>query len=252
MSHSLDWGQYGSLQLGDFNGAKSAVASFEEMAEKTKHARAASGAALTKARYIVETEEWKVQPVAENASNETLFANGLSAVKTNDMATAEKMRDRLDSKAPARMSAPSASVRGGADAHADHGAVPPAPAPSAVTDGGKSIRIMERELTALIVLSKGQTDAAIAALKEAVQIEETMRPPNGSADPIKPSHELLGEVLLQAGRHAEAADAFDACLVRMPNRAHSLRGSARAHAAAGHKDVAAQREATLRSFWKGR
>ena len=46
-----------------------------------------------------------------------------------------------------------------------------------------------------------------------------MRPPNGAADPVKPSHELLGEVLLQAGKAAEAAAAFDACLLRMPNRA---------------------------------
>ena len=37
-----------------------------------------------------------------------------------------------------------------------------------------------------------------------------MRPPNGAADPIKPSHELLGEVLLRAGKPEEAAAAFDA------------------------------------------
>ena len=37
-------------------------------------------------------------------------------------------------------------------------------------------------------------------LREAVTIEESMRPPNGAADPIKPSHELLGEVLARAGQ----------------------------------------------------
>jgi hypothetical protein len=79
-----------------------------------------------------------------------------------------------------------------------------------------------------------------------------MRPPNGAADPVKPSHELLGEVLLQVGQPAEAAAAFDTCLVRMPNRARSLQGSANAHAAAGHKDLAAERLATLKSFWKGK
>ena len=60
-----------------------------------------------------------------------------------------------------------------------------------------------------------------------------MRPPNGAADPVKPSHELLGEVLLQAGKPADAAAAFDASLLRMPNRARSLMGAARAYAAAG-------------------
>jgi hypothetical protein len=89
-------------------------------------------------------------------------------------------------------------------------------------------------------------------LREAVAIEESMRPPNGAADPVKPAHELLGDVLLQVGQPADAAAAFDACLLRMPNRARSLHGSAKAHAAAGHGDVAAERYATLRSFWKGK
>ena len=79
-----------------------------------------------------------------------------------------------------------------------------------------------------------------------------MRPPNGAADPIKPSHELLGEVLLRAGKPADAAAAFDACLLRMPNRARSLMGAARAYAAAGKAAAADARFKTLMSFWKGK
>ena len=79
-----------------------------------------------------------------------------------------------------------------------------------------------------------------------------MRPPNGAADPIKPSHELLGEVLLRAGKAKEAAAAFDACLLRMPNRARSLMGAAQAHAAAGNATAAAARHWTLMRFWKGK
>jgi tetratricopeptide (TPR) repeat protein len=120
------------------------------------------------------------------------------------------------------------------------------------SDAGKGVRIMHKELQALIAQAKGQGDQAIALLKEAVQIEETMRPPNGAADPIKPSHELLGEVLLQAGKPAEAAAAFDTTLLRMPNRARALMGGAKAYAAAGNRDLAAQRTATLNSFWKGK
>jgi hypothetical protein len=37
----------------------------------------------------------------------------------------------------------------------------------------------------------------------------------------------------------------------MPNRARSLMGAVRAHAAAGHRDVAEARYKTLKSFWKG-
>jgi tetratricopeptide (TPR) repeat protein len=247
MAHSGDWGQYGFLQLGDYAGARTRMDIFAQMAETTKHARAASALALQKARYIIETEEWKVQPVAENASNETLLANGMSAVKTGDLATAQKMEALLRAKAGA---APGETPAAAAGAHADHGGAPAPPARGG-GDGGKSVRIMHRELSALIALAKDQKDQAVALLKEAVEIEESMRPPNGAADPVKPAHELLGEVLLQVGKSGDAAMAFDTCLLRMPNRARSLLGAARAHAAAGHKDLAAERYKTLMTFWKG-
>jgi hypothetical protein len=246
MAHSGDWGQYGFLQLGDYAGARERMKIFGEMAEKTKHPRAVGALALQQARYIIETEEWKVAPVAENASNETILANGFSAVKTGDMATAQKMAALLAAKAG---SAPGETA---AAAHADHGAAPGAPRAPAAPDAGKSVSIMDRELKALIALAKGEKDTAVAVLTEAVKIEESMRPPNGAADPVKPSHELLGEVLLEVGKPAEAANAFDASLLRMPNRARSLIGSARAHAAAGHRAVAAERYQLLNSFWKGK
>jgi tetratricopeptide (TPR) repeat protein len=245
MSHSGDWGQYGFLQLGDYAGARERIQAFEWMAETTKNQRAVGALALVRARYIIETEEWKVQPVADGASNETILANGFSAVKTGDMATAEKMAAMLAAKVKAAAPAPSANP------HADHGGAP-APAAAGPSDAGKGVSVMHKELAALIAQAKGQTDQAIALLKEAVAIEETMRAPNGAADPIKPSHELLGEVLLQAGKPKEAADVFETSLLRMPNRARSLMGAIKAHAGAGNKVKAAERMATLNSFWKGK
>jgi hypothetical protein len=249
MAHSGDWGQYGFLQLGDYAGARERMKVFGEMAEKTKHPRAASAFGLQKARYIIETEEWKVESLPENPSNEMILANGISAVKTGDMATAQKMEALLATKAGG---APGETAGG---VHAEHAPAatptPAAPGPGG-PDAGKSVRIMHRELKAVIALAKGEKDAAVGLLKEAVKIEESMRPPNGAADPVKPSHELLGEVLLDVGKPAEAAAAFDTSLLRMPNRARSLIGSARAHAAAGHRQIAAERYALLNSFWKGK
>jgi tetratricopeptide (TPR) repeat protein len=244
MAHSGDWGQYGFLQLGDYAGARDRMTALQEMAAKSKAPRGASVVALAKARYIIETQDWKVEPVADNASTETLLANGMSAVHTGDLATAEKMLAALATRA----GGPAAAA---ANPHADHGAAP-APAPTtAATEGNKSARIMHHELAALIKLKSGQKDEAVALLKDAVRIEEGMRPPNGAADPVKPSHELLGEVLLETGQAAEAAAAFDACLLRMPNRARSLMGAARAYAAAGQRNLAEARYQTLMSFWKG-
>ena len=78
-----------------------------------------------------------------------------------------------------------------------------------------------------------------------------MRPPAGAANPIKPSHELLGEVLLEVGKPVEAAKAFETCLLRTPNRARSLLGSARAYAESGDRVKAAERYSKLREIWSG-
>jgi tetratricopeptide (TPR) repeat protein len=244
MAHSGDWGQYGFLQLGDYAGARDRNKALEEMEATTKHARAASVVTLAKARYIIETQEWSVEPTEATASAETLLANGMSAVHRGDRQTADNMLAALAARAGGQAAAT-------AGPHADHGAAPPPQQPAGSTDGSKSPRIMHRELEALIKLKAGQRDEAVALLKEAVQLEESMRPPNGAADPVKPSHELLGEVLLEVGEPADAAAAFDACLLRMPNRARSLMGAARAYSAAGKQDLADVRYKTLMTFWKG-
>lgn len=241
MAHSGDWGQYGFLQLGDYEGARERTRMFEELAASTKNQRLTSVTALTRARYIIESEEWKVEKVASDAADVTIFANGMSAARTGDLATAREMLALLEKKAPS-------PAAGGA--HAEHG---PAPAgPMTNPDAGKAVRIMHQELAAIVAEEAGNRDEAIKLLREAVAIEETMRPPNGAADPIKPSHELLGEVLLRAGKGAEAAAVFEKSLLRMPNRARSLHGAALAHAAAGNSDESTARWTLLRSFWKGK
>jgi tetratricopeptide (TPR) repeat protein len=203
--------------------------------------RASWGLALSRARYIIETEEWKVQDMPEGASDEELLANGMSAVHLSDLATAEKMEKRLADKASA-----SATDETAGGAHAGHGGAPPPP-----SDEDLSTKVMHQELAALIALARGKKDEAAELLRKAVTVEESKRPPNGAADPVKPSHELLGEVLLETGNPGEAAKAFEACLLRMPNRAHSLLGSARAHAAAGDRATASERFRKLVEIWGG-
>jgi Tfp pilus assembly protein PilF len=77
-----------------------------------------------------------------------------------------------------------------------------------------------------------------------------MTPPYGPPNLIKPSHELFGEILLRAGKPAEAAAQFKTALLRQPNRARSLLGAARAAAQSGNQAAAAAAYTALLEQWK--
>jgi tetratricopeptide (TPR) repeat protein len=90
------------------------------------------------------------------------------------------------------------------------------------------IEVMALEVAGLARANAGKYDEAIDLLRRATALEESLRPPSGPPDMIKPSHELFGEVLLAGGRPAEAAEQFQTALLRQPNRPRSLLGLARA------------------------
>jgi tetratricopeptide (TPR) repeat protein len=114
----------------------------------------------------------------------------------------------------------------------------------------KQVEIMELELSALVSAKKGRNEEAIATLKKAVGLEESLSPPSGPPDLIKPSHELFGEVLLRAGKPAEAAQQFAKSLERQPNRARSLLGAARAAEQTGDKAAAQGFFSALAEVWQ--
>ena len=91
---------------------------------------------------------------------------------------------------------------------------------------------------------------AIDLMKKATALEEEMSPPSGPPHLIKPTHELFGEILLRAGKPAEAAEQFKIALLRQPNRARSLLGAARAAAQTGNQSGALTAYTALLEQWK--
>ena len=87
---------------------------------------------------------------------------------------------------------------------------------------------MEKELGAEIQLARGQNDEAVKLAKEAADIDATLAPPSGPPDPIKPGTELYGDILLTTGHAKEAMAAYEAQLLRTPNRTPTLRSLANA------------------------
>jgi tetratricopeptide (TPR) repeat protein len=97
------------------------------------------------------------------------------------------------------------------------------------------IAIMEKQVSALIALAGGRHEQAVDSLRAAARAEQQLPAPLGPPKPIKPSPELLGEVLLELGRPAEARAAFRQALQRNANRTLSVLGLARAATALGDK-----------------
>jgi tetratricopeptide (TPR) repeat protein len=110
--------------------------------------------------------------------------------------------------------------------------------------------IHEAEIAAVNASMKKDHAKAIELMKKATALEEEMRPPSGPPSLIKPTHELFGEILLRAGKPAEAAEMFNVALQRQPNRARSLLGAARAAVQTGNQSAALTAYAALIEQWK--
>jgi tetratricopeptide (TPR) repeat protein len=84
----------------------------------------------------------------------------------------------------------------------------------------------------------GDDAAAVRLGTEAADLEETVEKHPVTPGPILPARELLGDLLLELDRPAEALAAYEATLKREPNRARTLFGAARAAELTGDRQKA--------------
>jgi len=101
-----------------------------------------------------------------------------------------------------------------------------------------------------IALQRGQWERAIAALEQAVEVEDSLsygEPPQW----LQPTRHTLGAVLLKAGRPADAEAVYLEDLERWPGNGWSLLGLSRSLRAQGKLDAAAAAEARYAEAWKG-
>ena len=227
--HALDWGQYGDLQRGDYVSARQWIDRLQMVIDTSDgQTRAVNTLPLVKARYIVETEEWKEEPISKESSAHMLLAVGLSALRTGNLETARQAEVALAER-----------VAEGDDA-------------GSTRDGVQWVRVMHKEIKASIRAAQGMEDEAIQSMDEALEILDSLRLPNGAANPVKPAYELYGEILLQLNQPDEAVKKFEISLQRMPNRPRSLLGLARALVGAGEYVRAAEQYRELTRVWQDR
>jgi Tfp pilus assembly protein PilF len=88
--------------------------------------------------------------------------------------------------------------------------------------------IMAHMLRAALASASGRTEQALEEARAAARLEDEGVFQYGPPPTVKPPHELLGELLLKAGRPAEARAELEKTLERTPNRRLTLAGLARA------------------------
>jgi tetratricopeptide (TPR) repeat protein len=209
--HALSWLQYELLQLGRYREAWDTMGELAPLVKAGGDLTLLSDLSSMRARYVVESRRWEVLANELNFGNvNELYAIGASAARSGNPLLAERARQGLLARSQS----------------AQEGDLRPA------------IAIMEREVAALIELAAGRREQAVEILEAATQAELKLPPPLGLPAPIKPAPELLGEVLLELGRPAEAIAPFRQALSRNANRTLSRLGLARASAALGQHDAA--------------
>jgi len=209
--HYTAWLGYALAQQGRFDAARDNLVRARDNLESSAPTRARGYMLSMRADYLVNTGRWS-DPVIEWEIDEEgtteavrakdAFALGQAASQRGDRDAAEQQLARL------------LWIMDGMSADGT-------PARDVVT-------IMARELSAVIGLRDGMTDGALAAMREATALEDALPLEFGPPDVVKPSHELLGEMLLELGDPSAAVIEFQRALALAPNRVLSLEGLERA------------------------
>jgi hypothetical protein len=107
---------------------------------------------------------------------------------------------------------------------------------------------VEIQLTAAqawLALAEGKRDAGLGLMQRAAKLEAATGKHPVTPGEVLPAQELLGDMLMQMKRPAEALAAYELMLARAPNRFNTLYGAGRAAELAGHRAKAATFYKTL-------
>jgi hypothetical protein len=261
--HSLHWLLYVYLQQGRYNQAEQLLTLMKKvMSESTydnklRPAYYENNYANMAAAFVVETERWNLAAELFPESNAAPATSEQSATNANQgshgghsaaQSAATVRASSVNLTLPFFVRGLAAAVNGAAIEQSVTGLE--ALRSDKIPGSGSVLTIRELEISALSASMKKDHGKAIELMTKATLLEEQMSPPYGPPNLIKPTHELFGEILLRAGKPAEAAEQFKVSLLRQPNRARSLLGAARAAAQTGNQSGALTAYATLIEQWK--
>jgi len=196
--HYSSWLHYGHLQKGEWAQAEALMDLCHSLVAEAPTGSTAGYFVAMRARHVVDAQAWDM-------TDRWRFGAGATA----DLRTGLLVHDRVTD-------AMAALVQGD-----------PAPARALVAADWPDdpILLLQRtQLEGLLAIWDGRTEAGIELLQAAAQAEDGLPFEFGPPRPVKPTFELLGEALLEAGRPEEAVVAFTRSLERTPGRTLSEDG----------------------------
>lgn len=210
--HSLAWKSYGYEQGGQFENSAANLQVIKDAVAEVGGGSSDYYLPVMQGNFIVNSQQWQVLPLPDwkekkgralYAQVSYLLASGLSAVNLKSWQAAEEALSHME------------QIREVFEAQEDDYYV-------------NLIQINEKALKGYQRFAKGKNDESRQLFEEGLALEESMNPPTGPPDVIKPIHELYGEVLLEMGDPQAAMESFAIALERTPKRSASLLGMARA------------------------
>ena len=207
--HAMDYLEYAYLQRGQLSEARVV---WEEM--NSLPPVVAAGLSLTgdyavaaiPARYTLELGKWsdaaRLQPAAGAvpwAQAITWMAVGIGAARSNDLARANEAERMLS------------SLRDAAQPKNLY--------------WSKQIEVQRREVAAWIAQASAQPQEAIAGMRSAAELEDSMDKDAVTPGAVVPARELLAQLLLLESRPQDSLQEYQAVLQTAPNRFNALWGA---------------------------
>jgi tetratricopeptide (TPR) repeat protein len=224
--HYPEWLEYAYLQQGRRRDAARVLDNCLARPATEGSTDDIESAAGMRAAYIVDSREWTGKFIAEPNGREpytrayVAFGTGYAAVMRRDTTAAERALDAMQRAA--------AQMRG---------------------DGSIYVHILDVELRGLVEAMRGDSVRALASIRDAARLDDSLPIPFGPPLTVKPPHEILGELLLGMRRYDESRAEFELALARTPRRPLALLGLSRAQTALGRSSDAAATMKTLADVW---
>ena len=153
----------------------------------------------------VSAEDWKRAPQAEAIN---AFARALGAARSGNAAGARQEIERL---------------------HTLHKVL----TERKLAYWAEQVEIQAKVASAWALRAEGKNDEALAAMRAAADHEDQTEKHAVTPGPIMPARELLGDLLLELGRPADALPQYEASIAKEPNRFRGLYGAGLAAVSAG-------------------